>query len=55
LARSNAALYELIGEPMRRLQAALGIRERFDRKVRTVIPAEVPAAIPGSDAAHAGS
>jgi len=26
------ALYELIGEPMRRLQAALGVRERFDRK-----------------------
>jgi uncharacterized SAM-binding protein YcdF (DUF218 family) len=32
LARSNAALYELIGEPMRQLQAALGIRERFDKR-----------------------
>lgn len=31
LERSNAAIYELIGEPMRRLQAALGVRERFDR------------------------
>ena len=39
LARSNAALYELLGEPMRRLQAALGIRERLDRKVRGAIPA----------------
>jgi uncharacterized SAM-binding protein YcdF (DUF218 family) len=55
LARSNAAVYELIGEPMRRLQAALGIREKFDRRVRTVIPAEAPTAMPGSDAAHAGS
>lgn len=32
LLRSNAAIYELLGEPMRRLQAALGIRERLDRK-----------------------
>lgn len=32
LERSNAAVYELIGEPMRRLQQALGVRERFDRK-----------------------
>jgi uncharacterized SAM-binding protein YcdF (DUF218 family) len=48
LARSNAAVYELIGEPVRRLQAALGIREKFDRKVRTVIPAAAPAAMPGS-------
>lgn len=32
LDRSNAAVYELIGEPMRRLQQALGVRERFDRK-----------------------
>ena len=32
LLRSHLALYELIGEPMRRLQAALGVRERFDRK-----------------------
>jgi uncharacterized SAM-binding protein YcdF (DUF218 family) len=31
LLRSNLAVYELIGEPMRRLQAALGVRERFDR------------------------
>ena len=31
LMRSNAAVYELIGEPMRRLQAALGVREKFDR------------------------
>jgi uncharacterized SAM-binding protein YcdF (DUF218 family) len=29
LARSNAAIYELIGEPMRRLQATLGIREKL--------------------------
>jgi uncharacterized SAM-binding protein YcdF (DUF218 family) len=33
LMRSNLAVYELIGEPMRRLQAALGLRERFDKKV----------------------
>jgi uncharacterized SAM-binding protein YcdF (DUF218 family) len=32
LERSNAAVYEMIGEPMRRLQEWLGIRERFDRK-----------------------
>jgi len=32
LERSNAAVYELIGEPMRRLQQALGVRERFDKK-----------------------
>ncbi|MDB6082604.1 MAG: transrane protein [Gammaproteobacteria bacterium] len=32
LSRSNAALYELLGEPARRLQAALAIRERFDTK-----------------------
>jgi uncharacterized SAM-binding protein YcdF (DUF218 family) len=32
LMRSNAAVYELIGEPMRRLQAALGVREHFDAK-----------------------
>ena len=32
LLRSNAAIYEMLGEPMRRLQAALGVRERFDRK-----------------------
>jgi uncharacterized SAM-binding protein YcdF (DUF218 family) len=32
LARSNAALYELIGEPARRVQAALGVRERFDKR-----------------------
>jgi uncharacterized SAM-binding protein YcdF (DUF218 family) len=35
LMRSHAAVYELIGEPMRRLQAALGVRERFDRAVRS--------------------
>lgn len=32
LMRSNRAIYELLGEPMRRLQAALGVRERFDKK-----------------------
>jgi len=32
LMRSNLAVYELIGEPMRRLQAALGLRERFDTR-----------------------
>jgi len=30
LSRSSAVVYELIGEPMRRIQAALGVRERFD-------------------------
>jgi len=34
LGRSTAALYELIGEPARRIQAALGVRERFDPGVR---------------------
>jgi uncharacterized SAM-binding protein YcdF (DUF218 family) len=32
LMRSNAAVYELLGEPARRLQEALAIRERFDTK-----------------------
>jgi uncharacterized SAM-binding protein YcdF (DUF218 family) len=31
--RSNLSIYELIGEPMRELQEALGVRERFDRKM----------------------
>jgi uncharacterized SAM-binding protein YcdF (DUF218 family) len=43
LMRSHAAVYELIGEPMRRLQAALGVRERFDRAVRGGAPAAAPA------------
>jgi uncharacterized SAM-binding protein YcdF (DUF218 family) len=30
--RSNDACYELLGEPMRRLQKALGIREKLDRQ-----------------------
>ncbi|MFL6600316.1 MAG: YdcF family protein [Steroidobacteraceae bacterium] len=42
LLRSHAAVYELIGEPMRRLQAALGIRERFDRAVRGAAAAAPP-------------
>jgi uncharacterized SAM-binding protein YcdF (DUF218 family) len=33
LMRSHAAVYELIGEPLRRLLAALGLREKFDRNV----------------------
>jgi uncharacterized SAM-binding protein YcdF (DUF218 family) len=36
LMRSNAALHELIGEAARRVQAALGLRERFDRKAAGV-------------------
>jgi uncharacterized SAM-binding protein YcdF (DUF218 family) len=32
LMRSSAAVYELIGEPARRVQAALGVRERFEKK-----------------------
>jgi uncharacterized SAM-binding protein YcdF (DUF218 family) len=32
LTRSNSALYELLGEPARRFQAALGVRERLDTK-----------------------
>jgi uncharacterized SAM-binding protein YcdF (DUF218 family) len=32
LMRSNLAVYELIGEPMRELQAGLGLRERFDSR-----------------------
>ncbi len=34
LTRSNAAVYELIGEPARRVQAALGFRERLDTPVQ---------------------
>jgi uncharacterized SAM-binding protein YcdF (DUF218 family) len=32
LMRSNLAVYELIGEPARRVQEALGLRERFDKR-----------------------
>jgi uncharacterized SAM-binding protein YcdF (DUF218 family) len=32
LMRSNAAVYELLGEPARRLQAALAVREWFETK-----------------------
>jgi uncharacterized SAM-binding protein YcdF (DUF218 family) len=38
LTRSNAAIYELVGEPMRRLQAALRVRERFDKRVTEATP-----------------
>jgi uncharacterized SAM-binding protein YcdF (DUF218 family) len=34
LMRSQAAVYELVGEPIRRLLVALHVRERFDRSVR---------------------
>lgn len=49
LDRSNSAVYELIGEPMRRLQSALGVREKFDsgrlRRAPSVVP---PVATPES-------
>jgi len=45
LVRSHAAVYELIGEPMRRLQAALGVRERFDNAVRKPAPLSKPGAL----------
>ena len=32
LMRSQGAIYELLGEPARQLQALLGVRERFDKK-----------------------
>jgi uncharacterized SAM-binding protein YcdF (DUF218 family) len=32
LMRSNLAIYEMLGEPARRIQAALGLRERLDKK-----------------------
>jgi uncharacterized SAM-binding protein YcdF (DUF218 family) len=35
LMRSNSAVYELVGEPMRQLLAALGIREKLDSRVGT--------------------
>lgn len=38
LERSSAAVYEMIGEPMRRLQEAIGIRERFDKKALGDVP-----------------
>jgi uncharacterized SAM-binding protein YcdF (DUF218 family) len=40
LLRSNAAVYEMLGEPMRQLLAILHVRERFDSNVR---PASTPA------------
>jgi uncharacterized SAM-binding protein YcdF (DUF218 family) len=36
--RSHQAVYELVGEPMRRLQSALGVRERFDKHVAEAEP-----------------
>jgi uncharacterized SAM-binding protein YcdF (DUF218 family) len=39
LGRSYAAVYELTGEPIRRLLAALGVREKLDRKLQPVTPA----------------
>lgn len=42
LERSNAALYELIGEPVRQLLAALGVRERFDPGLRGGVASVVP-------------
>lgn len=51
LMRSNAAIYELLGEPMRRLQAALGVRERLDRKATVAASAD---AVP-PDSVPAGS
>jgi len=36
LQRSYGAAYELIGDPMRRLLAAGGVREKLDQKVRTL-------------------
>ena len=46
LLRSHAAVYELLGEPMRRLQATLGVRERFDRAVRRAAPPAAPPSKP---------
>jgi uncharacterized SAM-binding protein YcdF (DUF218 family) len=46
LSRSYSAIYELIGEPMRRLLAAGGVREKLDRNVHTSGPA------PGTDSAQ---
>ena len=50
LMRSNSAVYELIGEPMRQVQAALGIRERFDHAVRAGAPVVAPPSPPESPA-----
>jgi uncharacterized SAM-binding protein YcdF (DUF218 family) len=35
LLRSNLAIYELIGEPARKLQSALGVRERLDKRAQS--------------------
>ncbi|MDB6108074.1 MAG: hypothetical protein JWO52_8073 [Gammaproteobacteria bacterium] len=48
LTRSHAAVYELIGEPMRRLQAAWGVREKFDGGVRRAAPTVAPGSKPES-------
>jgi uncharacterized SAM-binding protein YcdF (DUF218 family) len=39
LGRSYAAVYELIGEPTRRLLSRLAVREKLDQKLRSVAPA----------------
>lgn len=48
--RSDAAIHELIGEPLRRLLRALGVRERFER----VAPADRQSGPPGDTAAPSG-
>jgi uncharacterized SAM-binding protein YcdF (DUF218 family) len=50
LDRSNLAIYELIGEPMRRLQAALGVREKLDGGLRRAAPVVPPVSTPESAA-----
>jgi uncharacterized SAM-binding protein YcdF (DUF218 family) len=42
LGRSYAAVYELIGEPIRRLLAWVGVREKLDRSLRTTAAAAAP-------------
>lgn len=48
LERSNAAIYELIGEPVRQLLAALGVRERFDPGLRRATTPSMPVSRPPS-------
>jgi uncharacterized SAM-binding protein YcdF (DUF218 family) len=52
LGRSYAAVYELVGEPMRRLLAGLGVREKLDRKLRSVAPASATDPAPASATAQ---
>ncbi len=53
LGRSYAAVYELIGEPTRRLLSAAGVREKLDRNLRPATPAMSNGSTPAPESVSA--